>query len=376
MGSTVRPIFAMALTALVLAACGSSSKTNSVSTAQTRVSSKEKAVTDAQTALEQSKTAFCKDAESYISAIDRYGKLFDQSAATVGDVKTVGADLEQPRAEVKASAQDVVSARDALATAKGELIDAQAALAAAQASASGSSTSPTSPTSSTTTTTVIPQATIDRVQKAEADLMAADQGITDQTPLLRATAEYNAAAFALEVAWLRLFADAGCLTSEQQQKAEAALTEYTVSLQTALQTTGHYTGKVDGIYGPATVDAVKKLQTASGLPVTGYVDRATANALTNAVLSKGGAAASQALAHTAAVQATLKLAGYWTGPVDGHWTPELTDALKKFQTHLGIPATGTVDTATLAALESTIAGAKNASPSPTTTPPAGATPTT
>src|SRR4029077_4189015 len=117
---------------------------------------------------------------------------------------------------------------------------------------------------------------------------------------------------ALEIAWLRLFADAGCLTDEQQLKAQAALTDYTVGLQTALQTTGYYTGEIDGLYGPSTVDAVKKLQSASGLPVTGFVDRATATALSNAVLSKVGAAATEALAYTAAVQSTLKLAGYWT----------------------------------------------------------------
>ena len=67
--------------------------------------------------------------------------------------------------------------------------------------------------------------------------------------------------------------------------------------------------------------------------------------------SKGGAVATDALAHTSAVQSTLKLAGYWTGPVDGKWTPELTDALEKFQTDLGVPATGAVDIATLSALE-------------------------
>jgi peptidoglycan hydrolase-like protein with peptidoglycan-binding domain len=144
------------------------------------------------------------------------------------------------------------------------------------------------------------------------------------------------------------------------------LFEYTVALQTALQTTGHYDGKIDGIYGPATVDAVKKLQTASGLPVTGYVDRATAAALNSAMASKGGAAATHALAQTAAVQSTLKLAGYWTGPVDGRWTPELTDALKKFQTDLGVAASGAVDVATLSALEATIAAGK--SPPPSSTP--------
>ncbi|HWS47535.1 MAG TPA: peptidoglycan-binding domain-containing protein [Acidimicrobiia bacterium] len=356
--------------ALVLAACSSSGGTGGVKAAQARVSSKETAVADAQSAFDKASTEFCKNTETYITAIDRYGKVFDDSAATVGDVKTLGSDLENPREAVTSSAQDVVSSRDTLASAKKELADAQAALAAAEAEAAGSSTTSQPPTSSTstTTTTLVPPATVDRVKQAEADLTAASQGITDQTPLARATVEYHSAAFALEVAWLRLFADAGCLTDEQQKKAEAALTEYTATLQTALKEAGYYTGEIDGIYGPSTVDAVKKLQTTGGLPVTGYVDRATGTALSNALLSKGGAAATQALANTAAVQSTLKLAGYWTGPVDGHWTPELTDALKAFQTHLGVPPTGEVDTATMAALESTIATAQTpptTNPSPT-----------
>jgi murein L,D-transpeptidase YcbB/YkuD len=367
----------LACTAMVFAAaCGSSGK-GGVDAAQARVSSKEKAVADAQSALDQANAAFCKDAKSYITAIDRYGKLFDDRAATVGDVKTAGADLVEPREEVSSSAQDAVDARTALATAKQELADAQADLAAAKATAS-SVTTPTTVSPSTTTTTLVPQATLDRVRKAEADFVDASRGVTDQTPLLRATVEYNAAAFALEVAWLRLFADAGCLTDEQQKNAQAALTEYTVELQSALQATGYYTGKIDGIYGPGTVEAVKKLQSANNLPVTGFVDQATAAALSNAVLSKGGAAATQALAHTAAVQSTLKLAGYWTGPVDGHWTQELTAALKQFQMALGVPASGQVDTATLSALERAISEANSAIVPPPTSPPAtsSGTPTT
>jgi hypothetical protein len=236
--------------ALVFAACGSSSKANSVETAQKRVTAKEQAVTDAQSTLDQANAAFCKNTQAYITAIDRYGKLFDQSAATVGDLQTAGTDLEQPRTAVTSSAQDVDTSRNGLTTAKHDLADAQTALAEAQAAASGATTSRPPSTSSTTTTTLVPSATIDRVKQAEADLTAASQGITDQTPLLRATAAYNSAAFALEVAWLRLFADAGCFTDEQQKKAEAALTEYTVALQNALQTTGYYTGKSTASTGP------------------------------------------------------------------------------------------------------------------------------
>ena len=52
------------------------------------------------------------------------------------------------------------------------------------------------------------------------------------------------------------------------------------------------------------------------------------------------------MASTAAVQQTLKLAGYWDGPVDGEWTPALTEALKEFQTALGVKPSGEVDAAT------------------------------
>src|SRR4029078_10164337 len=80
-------------------------------------------------------------------------------------------------------------------------------------------------------------------------------------------------------------------------------------------------------------------------------DKATDAALQADLAAKGGATAQQTVASTAAGQQTLKLAGFWDGPVDGKWTPALTEALKAFQTELGVKPTGTVDTATVAALE-------------------------
>ena len=142
------------------------------------------------------------------------------------------------------------------------------------------------------------------------------------------------------MSWLRLFADAGCLTDEQQVQAEAAVRDYTTALQKSSRDAGYYDGEVDGVYGPATVDAVEALQKAHGLPVTGTVDKATAAALQADLAAKGGAVAQEAVASTAAVQQTLKLAGFWDGPVDGEWTPALTEALKEFQTELGVKPTG------------------------------------
>ena len=120
---------------------------------------------------------------------------------------------------------------------------------------------------------------------------------------------------------------------------------------------GYYQGEVDGVYGPQTVDAVESLQQAHGLPSTGTVDKATAAALQDDLAAKGGVSAQQEVAATAAVQQTLKLAGFWDGPVDGVWTPALTEALKDLQTALGVQPTGTVDAATLAALETATAEA-------------------
>ena len=54
-------------------------------------------------------------------------------------------------------------------------------------------------------------ALLDRAEQAETDLAAAFEGIDDDTLLSDATEQVNAAAFAVQVAWLRLFADAGCL---------------------------------------------------------------------------------------------------------------------------------------------------------------------
>ena len=134
--------------------------------------------------------------------------------------------------------------------------------------------------------------------------------------------------------------------------------------------------KVDGIYGPKTVAAVEALQEANGLPQTGTLDKATEKALRSELAAKGGAAAQEETASTAAVQQSLKLAGYWDGPVDGVWTDELTTALEKLQKDLGVKVTGTVDAATIAAVQEAIAelGAApspspsvTASPQPTTT---------
>ncbi len=301
------------MVAFALFAACSSGGTDKVKAAQARVTKAQQGVTDAQANLDKTTSQFCSDTKDYINTIDRYGKVFDQSAVTVGDVKTAGADLAKPQATVESSAGAVSTAGDALAKANQELVDAQAALVEAQASAASQSLPPTTQASTTTTTPLVSVATVDRVKKAEADFESATQSVTDQTPLAQATVELNSAGFALQATWLQLLKEAGCLTDEQDLKAVGAIQDYTVALQTALQTTGFYQGDIDGIYGPTTAQAVESLQAAHGLPQTGWLDRATSAALDAELASKGSAVTRQSLTQTAAVQSTLKLAGYWTG---------------------------------------------------------------
>lgn len=359
---------------LALAACTSGGGTGKVALAEKHVSDAQKALADAQSNLTAKTGEFCQSSQTYITALDRYGDVLNQSAPTVGDVTDAGKDLQQPSETAIASAEAAVSAQQQVVAAEKDLATAQAELAAAKAATSGTSTKPAAGTSSTpaaSPTPLAPTATVNRVKQAEAEFTAVRSGITDQTPLKQASQQFNAAAVALEMAWLQLYSDAGCLTDAQQKSAAAAVHDYTAALQKSLADAGYYAGEIDGVYGPATVDAVKVLQKAHGLPVTGTVDKATDAALQADLQAKGGAAAQQALASTAAVQQTLKLAGFWTGPVDGNWTPALTEALKSFQTELGVKPTGTVDAATIAALEHAIATAKEqkASSSPASTPP-------
>ncbi|HOZ59475.1 MAG TPA: peptidoglycan-binding domain-containing protein, partial [Nakamurella multipartita] len=347
--------------ALLAAACSNNAateetteKADPVAVAQTRVSDAETGVSTAEQALTAAHQSFCGTATVYVQTLDRYGRVFTDRAATVGDVQTLGADLVEPRAEVVTAKDGVVTAKESLAAAQQELIDAEAALAAAVQSASASASASASDdpdgatvTTTVTTTQIVPEATIERVQLAEQDLARTAAGITTDTPLVQAGAAYNSAALALQIAWLNLLAEADCLSDERQAHAAVQLAAYTAALQTDLQRAGYDPGPIDGVYGPETVAAVQQLQTDSGLPTTGFVDEATARALQAKLDALGQAESTQ----TAALQSTLTLIGFWNGPIDGVWTDELTKALRDVQTVLGVPATGEVDAATIAAFQ-------------------------
>jgi murein L,D-transpeptidase YcbB/YkuD len=348
---------------VALSGCSGDAVVTPVEAAQAEVAAKEKALADAEAEATATAAAFCEASSTYITALDRYGDVLNETAPTVGDVKDAGKDLTAPAEDAKAAADAAVSAREQVTQAEQDLADAQAALAAAEASAAGETPSDVKPSQVPSPEPAAAPATVARVEQAEADFAAAQAGITDKTPLVQAAEQFNSAAVALEMSWLVLFAEIGCLTDAQQEQAATAVRDYTVALQQDLADAGYYKGEVDGVYGPETVAAVQALQKANGLPETGTVDKATEAALRSELEAAGAAAAQEEMASTAALQQTLKLAGYWDGPVDGVWTDELTDALKEFQTDLGVEPTGEVDAATIAAFEQALAAAQ-ATPSP------------
>lgn len=268
--------------------------------------------------LDEAVAAFCDSAQAYVTELDRYGRLFDDSTVTVGDVRSGGEGLDATRDEVTAAADDLRAAIEAEAeagTPEDELPS-------------------------------VSDDSIERLERADEELTEALEGVDDDTPLADATVEVTSAAFQLQVAWQVVLAEAGCL--DDLDESLEALTEYVVALQTDLSTLGFYDGPVDGIYGPATVEAVQALQAEAGLPETGLVDRPTQAALAERL-------AGQQSAQVTALQGLLAGLGYWDGPIDGIWTDELGAALASLQEDLGLEPTGTIDAETLRALQDALA---------------------
>ncbi|MBO3741886.1 peptidoglycan-binding domain-containing protein [Actinoplanes flavus] len=348
---------------LAVTGCGNGDGDARVRIAERQLADAQEALAGAQAELAGQVDAFCRTSSSYVTALDRYGDLITGTAPTVGDVKGAGADLAEPRSEVVTSVEKLAAARQAVADAEKDLAEAAAAVTSARTGASLPPAPSPSPSPTPEPRASVADTTVSRVKQADADFTAAQAGIGDQTPMRQASERFNAAAVALEMSWLDLLGEAGCVTEDQRGRAR----DYTLAVQKSLSTAGYYRAEVDGVYGPATVDAVRAVQKAHGLTGTGTVDKATDAALQEDLRAKGGAAAEAAIASTAAVQQTLKLAGFWSGPVDGTWTDELTEALQAFQKNLGVEPTGTVDAATIAAVEHTRAA--KTSPAPSVSPP-------
>lgn len=161
------------------------------------------------------------------------------------------------------------------------------------------------------------------------------------------------------------------------------------ALQSALTDVGLYTGTIDGHYGPATLAAVKALQTGAHIGVDGLFGPASADALT-ALYSKDvperptpappGATTtppppadrnSEPLqlgskgAQVTSLQQRLSALGYRPGAADGLFGAATASAVLAFQKREGLPRDGIAGPAVLAALVKPIgAGPRDGGPRP------------
>ena len=96
-------------------------------------------------------------------------------------------------------------------------------------------------------------------------------------------------------------------------------------LQQALIGLGFLTGSADGRYGPATAEAVRRYQSAYGLTPDGNAGPNTMTSLKNTVVT---------------LQCELMRRGWYSGSVDGVFGSGTKAAVKAYQNHVGVPATG------------------------------------
>lgn len=130
-----------------------------------------------------------------------------------------------------------------------------------------------------------------------------------------------------------------------RQQAAYAAAAFNTKVQQALRFLGFYNGPIDGLSSPELTAAIAAFQTSVGLPVTGIVDAATEAALRSAL----GDYSDLFSESTLGIQQLLTDLGFYSGPLDGIWSAELTASVRALQTELGVPTTGVIDAATIRA---------------------------
>ncbi len=132
----------------------------------------------------------------------------------------------------------------------------------------------------------------------------------------------------------------------RQEQAAFAAAAFNTKLQQALTFLGFYDGPIDGLESPELTAALAAFQASVGLPPTGVFDAATDAALRAAL----GEFSDLFNSSTRDLQILLTDLGFYSGPIDGIWSPELTEAVKALQRELGVPETGVIDAATVQAI--------------------------
>ena len=128
------------------------------------------------------------------------------------------------------------------------------------------------------------------------------------------------------------------------------------TLQQRLKDLGHYTIRVDGIFGSGTQRAVRWFQSVNGLSVTGKADNATQQLLYSAQAKAASGYSpesydtlSRSNRYKAAVvplQRRLKALGYLSGSADGYFGSNTYRAVRNFQSRNGLSVTGVADSGT------------------------------
>lgn len=150
--------------------------------------------------------------------------------------------------------------------------------------------------------------------------------------------------------------------------ARATASNVVAALQRDLRELGYYDGSITGVYSLATEDAVLRFQIDAGLPPTGRFDQATAEAIQDALDRRESDAVAE-------VQRILTDLGWYTGPINGVYTPETVDAVRRFQAFLGVTADGVIGPETITAYETLCGDPDNCRrPPDTTVPPTTTTP--
>jgi len=135
--------------------------------------------------------------------------------------------------------------------------------------------------------------------------------------------------------------------------ARADVSAGTAALQAALRAERLFDGDVDGVAGPMTRAAVRRLQARHGLAVDGIAGPRTRRALGRRGRPRLGSRPLSEGARgwdVAALQFLLARHGFPSGPVDGGLGARTAGALRRFQTWAGMAADGIGGPATLAAL--------------------------
>jgi peptidoglycan hydrolase-like protein with peptidoglycan-binding domain len=118
-------------------------------------------------------------------------------------------------------------------------------------------------------------------------------------------------------------------TSPTTTGQSAETTAVVIELQQVMTDLGYYSGPIDGAYGQATTDAVKKMQTDLGVTADGIYGPETHDALKG----KGKSIVME-------LQTGLQTYGYYDGDIDGDYGQATQDAVKKLQTDLNVTADG------------------------------------